>query len=88
MHGYAYLVETAEQMRKLARYETSAYTAHVCTIEFQNEHKDSMTIDGMAFVYAADPEALKTENFDRQLWQQQMGIMMPDVWNKRHGDQE
>lgn len=80
--GRAYLVQSAENNLKLARYETNAYEAVSCRIQFTDglhpEHEY-----GMVFRYAGDDTALKAGRFDWKLWELQMGMRLPEKWRIR-----
>lgn len=77
--GYAYLVHSAEDELKLARYETDAYEAVPCEIWF-TDGGDPARQQGMTFKYAGDDEALKEGRFDRKLWELRMGVRLPGKW--------
>lgn len=49
--GHAYLVQSAEDEHKLARYETDAYEAASCEIRF-TDGRDTAVEHGMTFRYA------------------------------------
>lgn len=77
--GYAYFVESIEDELKLARYETNAYEPADCRIQFTDGQDPVQTL-GMTFKYAGDDEALRAGKFDRQLWELQMGMRLPERW--------
>ncbi|KAK2750069.1 hypothetical protein FQN57_004561 [Myotisia sp. PD_48] len=70
--GYVYLIESAEQARRLAHYETTAYKAAPCRIRF-TDGDDPAQASGNTFMYAGDPQALLEQRFDRKLWALQTG---------------
>ncbi|KAJ5173223.1 hypothetical protein N7492_005816 [Penicillium capsulatum] len=63
--GSAYMVQTEEEAKKLARYETSDEEAH-CLIYF-DDNEELMEVSGKTFVYAGDAKALLEQRFDRKL---------------------
>lgn len=77
--GYAYLVRSAEDELKLARYETDAYEAVLCEIWFM-DGGDLTKEQGLTFKYAGDDDALKAGRFDRKLWEVRMGRRLPGSW--------
>ncbi|KAE8136588.1 hypothetical protein BDV38DRAFT_249301 [Aspergillus pseudotamarii] len=70
--GYAYLVMSEEEARKLAEYETRAYKVAPCWIFFQ-DGEEPREEGGKVFMYAGDAQALLEGRFDRVLWERQMG---------------
>lgn len=85
--GYAFLVESAEQEFKLARYETSAYELAPCMIFFA-DGKSPGQAQAKTFMYAGDSGALKDGRFDASLWELQMGMRLPPRWRRQHGGEE
>lgn len=77
--GYAYLLHSAQDELKLARYETDAYEAVPCEIWFTDGGGPARQ-QGMTFRYAGDDEALKEGRFDRKLWELRMGVRLPGKW--------
>lgn len=80
--GRAYLVQSPEDKLKLARYETNAYEAVPCKIQFTDGQSPEHGY-GMTFRYAGDDAALKAGRFDRKLWELQMGTRLPKRWRTR-----
>ncbi|KAH7041531.1 uncharacterized protein B0I36DRAFT_215642, partial [Microdochium trichocladiopsis] len=70
--GFAYPVATKEDEARLARYETSAYRAHRCMIQFKDD-QEPREFCGNTFMYAGDAKALQEGRFDRTLWERPMG---------------
>ncbi|SPQ20076.1 dcef45f7-a37a-4e8a-9462-e1f16ed37e11 [Thermothielavioides terrestris] len=65
--GRAYMVQSAEQERKLAYYETNAYRLAPCAIYFSDSpdgKADEAPTIGKTFRYAGDAQALKQGRFD------------------------
>lgn len=69
--GYAYIVQSEEEGRKLANYETNAYEEEHCLIYFVNE-EEPVQAPGKTLKYAGDAKALLGLRFDRKLWLHQM----------------
>lgn len=80
--GYAYLVKSAADGLRLARYETDAYEAVPCEIQFTDGQEPAQE-RGMTFRYAGDDEALKAGRFDRKLWELRTGARLPGRWRNR-----
>ena len=78
VEGVAYEVQTEEDARKLARYETNAYELVPCTIYLESElsPKEPKQISGLTFVYAGDPQALKEDRWDNTLWMKNVATMI------------
>ena len=70
--GYSYLVQSEEQVQKLAYYETKAYESRECWIFFMDDEAPG-EVEGKTFMYAGDAKALLEKRFDRKLWERQMG---------------
>lgn len=70
--GSAYLIQSEEQARKLAEYETKAYKVADCLIFF-TDNKSPAEEAGKTFMYAGDEKTLLEQRFDRKLWELQMG---------------
>ncbi|KAK6212214.1 hypothetical protein QIS74_10168 [Colletotrichum tabaci] len=85
--GHGFLVESAEQEFKLARYETSAYELAPCMIFF-TDGKSPEQAQAKTFMYAGDSGALKDGRFDASLWELQMGMRLPPRWRRQHGGEE
>lgn len=78
VHGCACLVQSQEQVEKLAYYETKAYKQMPCWVRFtDNDDEASVKIPGYTFMYAGDEKALLEKRFDRKLWALQMGGDLP-----------
>ncbi|KAJ5555626.1 hypothetical protein N7535_008060 [Penicillium sp. DV-2018c] len=69
--GYAYIVQTEEEAKKLASYETKAYEEAPCLIYFM-DNEEPAEVTGKTFMYAGDANALLERRFDRKLWLRQM----------------
>ena len=76
LEGMAYEVQTEIDAQKLAAYETNAYKTAPCIINFGSEHDDlePRKVQGMTFMYAGDPQALREGRWDRELWMRNMGM--------------
>lgn len=85
VHGFVYLVQSAEEEAKLERYETSAYGVRHCRMYLEDGEEPS-TLRGYTFMYAGDAEALKEGRFDRKLWQMTSGVALPDIWHRDDTD--
>lgn len=70
--GYAYLVHSEEEARKLQYYETKAYKVTPLWIYFMDDGTPA-EVSGKGFIYARDSRALLEQRFDRKLWALQMG---------------
>ena len=72
--GMAFEVESEEDERKLASYETNAYRVTPCIIRFISESQEiePEEVHGKTFKYAGDARALKEGRWDRKLWVRNM----------------
>lgn len=70
--GYAFLVWSEEQARKLMHHETNAYKVAPCRIFFTDGDATPAEVSGKVFVYAGDAQALLEQRSDRRLWELQM----------------
>jgi len=69
--GYACMVQTEEEAKKLAYYETKAYKEAPCLIYFM-DNEEPAEVSGKTFMYAGDANALLEQRFDRKLWLRQI----------------
>ena len=69
--GYAYVVQTEEDAKKLAYYKTKAYEEAPCLIQLM-DNEETAEVSGKIFMYAGDANALLEQRFDRKLWLRQM----------------
>ncbi|KAI9148964.1 putative endo-beta-1,4-glucanase D [Paramyrothecium foliicola] len=81
--GYAYEVQSSEHDQKLVRYETNADKFEFRWIDFTGAPAEkSARVQCNTVVYAGDAAALKAGQFDRTLWELQMGLRLPDKWRR------
>ena len=76
IEGAAYELQNDVDAEKIAAYETNAYKAVPCIINIGSEHDDlePRKVQGMTFMYAGDPQALREGLRDRELWMRNMGM--------------
>lgn len=72
VEGQVYLVQTEEQAKKLAYYETNAYKVSACRVFF-TDNGSPAAVSGRTFMYAGDEKALLEQRFDRKLWALRIG---------------
>lgn len=70
--GAAYHVETVEDARRLAEYETNHYRRQSCEIYYP-DGKDPETEHGQLFIFAGDPNELDVGTFDLSMWLKRVG---------------
>ncbi|KAK2759961.1 hypothetical protein FQN54_002697 [Arachnomyces sp. PD_36] len=68
--GYAYLVQSEEQVERLIDYETRTYKVAPLRIIF-TDGEDPGEVSGKGFAYAGDAKRLLEKRFDRKLWELQ-----------------
>ncbi|EGX95526.1 poly(A) polymerase pla1, putative [Cordyceps militaris CM01] len=70
--GAAYNVESVEDARKLAAYETCNYQTKACKILYTDGEQPEMQ-HGRLFVFAGNPSDLETGAFDLSVWLKRVG---------------
>jgi hypothetical protein len=70
--GAAYTVESVEDARKLASYETENYETNACKINY-TDGKQPETQHGWLFMFAGNPSGLDTGTFDLSVWLKRVG---------------
>lgn len=72
IQGMVYNVETEAIGGRLAEYETKAYRAAPCMIQF-TDAQEPPEVDGWTFEYAGNPMDISDGEFDLDVWLQRMG---------------
>ncbi|KAH8431696.1 uncharacterized protein LDX57_009350 [Aspergillus melleus] len=72
VEGYVYIVETAEDGKKLAAYETSSYSTESCLIRYTDKQEPSQDL-GHTFKFIGNPRDLSEGTFDLRSWLKMMG---------------
>lgn len=70
--GAAYNVESVEDARKLAAYETKNYQTKACKINY-TDGKQPETQHGQLFMFAGNPSDLEAGTFDLSVWLKRIG---------------
>lgn len=70
--GAAYNVESVEDARKLAAYETCNYQTKACKIMYTDGKQPEMG-HGRLFMFAGNPSDLETGAFDLSAWLKRVG---------------
>ncbi|KAL4942186.1 hypothetical protein BDV06DRAFT_235580 [Aspergillus oleicola] len=70
--GFAYHVERIEHAERLAEYETSAYRAEACEIEYTDGEVPKRE-QGFTFMFVGNPRDLTEEGFGSENWLRRPG---------------